>query len=249
MEFRLRALVFDWGGILVSHRSETADYARLKTQTLRDVYRGLQKSNGLTTDFHSFSSAYDATSHRLFMRAVQHNEPMSEMNPLRSITEQHGLTINNAECREAALLISRSQSSLFVLFDDVASTLKQLHVKGIPMGLISNTPWLAEAHDAELKRHSLNHYFAFRLYSSEERTWKPHRPIFQRAAEALGLLPHQIAYVGDRVLDDVQGAQNAGMIGILIDRSGSFNKGDQNVAPDWIFSDLHPLINLPFTTT
>lgn len=249
MERRLQALVFDLGGTLVSHRSDTTEYASLKAQTLRSVYLYLQETKGLATDFNSFSDIYDVTAHRLLLKAIQHNEPMSEMDTLRSIVEEHGLTISDKECHAIALLISRAQSSLSAPYDEVADTLAQLHSLGIPMGLISNTPWIPEAHDEELYRHSFSQYFRFRLYSSGERTWKPHRPIFQKAINLLNLPANEIAYVGDRVIDDVQGAQNAGMTGILIDRSNSFVTENHDVSPDWTFTDLRPLTNLPFTST
>jgi FMN phosphatase YigB (HAD superfamily) len=239
-------LVFDLGGTLVSHQSGTAKYDQLKRQTLKSIYDRWHETARLAVDFNSFANTYDATSHRLLLQAIHHNEPMSETDTLRTVAREHGLSIDNDECLTSAFLISRTQSSLSVLYDEVAATLAQLNKQGIPMGLISNTPWLKEAHDEELKRHSLTQYFHFRLYSSAERQWKPHQPIFDRAVGMLGLPAIEIAYVGDRVVDDVQGAQNAGMAGILIDRSKSFIRKECDIAPDWIFSDLRPLTTLPF---
>jgi HAD superfamily hydrolase (TIGR01458 family) len=52
-------------------------------------------------------------------------------------------------------------------------------------------------------------------------TGKPAEAFFAAGATALGLAPDRIAMVGDDVVSDVQGAQKAGMVGVLV-RTGKF---------------------------
>ena len=57
------------------------------------------------------------------------------------------------------------------------------------------------------------------LGSSERwRIWKPDPAFFARVVEAVGIPPEKIAYVGDRVDNDVGPALAAGMVGVHIRR-------------------------------
>ena len=51
-------------------------------------------------------------------------------------------------------------------------------------------------------------------------TVKPDPAIFLAACEALGVPPEEVAYVGDDLRLDVEGAQRAGLTGIWMNRSG-----------------------------
>ena len=51
---------------------------------------------------------------------------------------------------------------------------------------------------------------------------KPDKKIFQIALDALGLQPHEAAYVGDSYGYDVIGARRAGLYPILLDRTGAY---------------------------
>jgi HAD superfamily hydrolase (TIGR01549 family) len=64
--------------------------------------------------------------------------------------------------------------------------------------------------------------------SEEAQAYKPHRSIFQRLSEQMGVAPANILYVGDSRLADVTGSKNAGMHAAWINR-GPPNKG----ASDW----------------
>ena len=49
------------------------------------------------------------------------------------------------------------------------------------------------------------------VFSSEVGKRKPHRAIFDRALEALGVAPESALFVGDRLYEDVRGAGEVGM--------------------------------------
>jgi len=72
---------------------------------------------------------------------------------------------------------------------------------------------------------------------------KPAPSFFESAAESLGLPPEHLAVVGDDIRGDIQGAQNAGMHGLLV-RTGKFSPADLDlgIAPDAV---LHSIADLP----
>ncbi|XP_008324338.1 haloacid dehalogenase-like hydrolase domain-containing protein 2 [Cynoglossus semilaevis] len=56
---------------------------------------------------------------------------------------------------------------------------------------------------------------------------KPEKAFFTQAVSELGCSPSEAVMIGDDARDDVGGAQDAGMLGILV-RTGKYREGDEN---------------------
>jgi 2-haloalkanoic acid dehalogenase type II len=80
----------------------------------------------------------------------------------------------------------------------------------------------------------------FILISESVRAYKPHRLVFERALERLGLLPHEVLHVGDSDVDDVKGAKEAGLRVAWVNRDGRRRRPDVP-APDFEIRDLSQL--------
>ena len=99
------------------------------------------------------------------------------------------------------------------LYDDAAGSLSALKARGYFIGIVGNQPATAEV---MLRDSGLAADF---IATSE--AWgvsKPDPGFFTKVIEASGLDPHHIAYVGDRVDNDVLPARAAGISPILIRR-------------------------------
>ncbi len=59
------------------------------------------------------------------------------------------------------------------------------------------------------------------LSSEEARCYKPRPGLFQEMLRRLGVTPEETVYVGDRQLEDVQGASQVGMNTVWVNRSGA----------------------------
>ena len=66
----------------------------------------------------------------------------------------------------------------------------------------------------------------FIVISEAVRAYKPHPLMFQRALEQLGLQPHEVLHVGDSDVDDVKGAQAAGLRVAWLNRAGRSRRPD-----------------------
>ena len=80
----------------------------------------------------------------------------------------------------------------------------------------------------------------FILISESLRAYKPHRLVFQKALERLGLPPHEVLHVGDSDVDDVKGAKEAGLAVAWVNRDGRARRRDVP-APDFEIRDLRQL--------
>ena len=80
----------------------------------------------------------------------------------------------------------------------------------------------------------------FILISETVRAYKPHRLVFERALQQLGLAPHEVLHVGDSEVDDVKGAKEAGLSVAWVNRDGRRRRADVP-APDFEIRDLRQL--------
>jgi putative hydrolase of the HAD superfamily len=107
----------------------------------------------------------------------------------------------------------------WAVFPDAIPMLDAIRARGIRMGVVSNWPPTLEQ---TLERAGLRRYFDVIVSSGIVGFAKPHPRIFEIAAEALGLAPTQILYVGDDLEHDAFAALRVGMQSVLLDRKGRF---------------------------
>jgi len=103
---------------------------------------------------------------------------------------------------------------------DVAPLFRGLRERGLKVGVLSNTIWSRDYHDAVFARDGVLELIDGSVYTSEIDHAKPHREAFRAAVAAVGLTdPATCVYVGDRPFEDVHGAQRAGLRAILVPHS------------------------------
>jgi putative hydrolase of the HAD superfamily len=107
---------------------------------------------------------------------------------------------------------------------EAESVLLQLKKAGLRIAVISNTE--DGRVNESLALADLVSHFEFLIDSHLAGYSKPDKAIFQMAVDRLGLEPHEAAYVGDSYGFDVIGAQRAGLVPILLDRSGTYDAID-----------------------
>ena len=109
-----------------------------------------------------------------------------------------------------------SQPAAWVLYPEVPETLAALKSRDLIVDVISNF-------DSRLVKilQGLNtaEWFDEIFISSRVGYAKPHPQIFEAALRRHGLRPEDAHHVGDSKVNDVQGAMNAGVKGILVDRN------------------------------
>jgi len=103
---------------------------------------------------------------------------------------------------------------------EAASVLLRLKSAGLRIAVISNTE--DGRVNESLGLADLTSHFEFLIDSHIVGYSKPDTAIFRLAVDRLGIGPHEAAYVGDSYGYDVVGAQRAGLIPILLDRSGGY---------------------------
>jgi putative hydrolase of the HAD superfamily len=124
---------------------------------------------------------------------------------------------------------------------ETLATLAAMKDAGYRMGLVSNVTLLPGLMREDLSTLGFDAYLQATVFSSEVGVRKPDARIFRVALERLDAAPDETAFVGDRRIDDVSGAQAVGMRGI---QTLQFRHEDEpaDVAPD---ATLRTLADLP----
>jgi len=104
------------------------------------------------------------------------------------------------------------------LYPDVKETLTELRKKGLKMGIVTNG--FQKDIDDILSRTSLTGLFDVTVGVDAVGKPKPDRAIFLYALKKLGVAPQETVFVGDNPTADYEGAKNAGLNPLLIDRDG-----------------------------
>lgn len=160
-------------------------------------------------------------SYEFFMARIE--EAMQRREPVRNVFSavKPGFDFKAARAQREA------EGKKFVigqqdLYADAAPTLAALKARGYYVGIVGNQPATAEA---MLRASGLAADF---IATSEG--WgvaKPDPGFFTKVVEAAGMDPGRIAYVGDRVDNDVVPARAAGLLPILV-RRGPWGRAQWN---------------------
>ncbi|MCW2798000.1 HAD family hydrolase [Nocardioides sp.] len=128
---------------------------------------------------------------------------------------------------------------------EVGPLFEALRADGIKVGVLSNTIWPRSFHEGIFERDGVLHLIDGDVYTSEIPWTKPSPKAFAAAMDAVGVSdPGRCVYVGDRLFDDIWGAQNSGMRAIHIPLSAipSEQVGHTEGVPDAV---VHQLAHIP----
>jgi putative hydrolase of the HAD superfamily len=128
---------------------------------------------------------------------------------------------------------------------DAVQMLRDLRDRDLRIGVLSNTIWSRRRHEEIFARDGVLELLDGAVYTSEIPYTKPHPEAFLAAMKAVGATdPARCLFVGDRLFDDVWGAQNVGMRAAHIPHSAIPVEqiGHTEGTPD---ATIHRLAELP----
>jgi putative hydrolase of the HAD superfamily len=180
----IEAVLFDWSGTLVQF-------------TWDDELLVAGHRAGLGRDDPAFTARY-----RELMLCGGPQRPYAEV--LRELGVEDTDAFIDAEheaWRPAHAVLGSAQALL-----------ESLRARGVKTGVVANS-WPEPAHllRADAESFGLAGLLDVMVFSDEVGVSKPAPEIFLRALEQLGVEPEHAMFVGDRLVDDVQGAASLGM--------------------------------------
>ncbi len=240
MSTKLRAVLFDMGSTLIEFENYTWDV--LGKRCAQGGYDFLKRKDHDLTGFEEFSRALD----QQFLKARgEVKESLKEFRVekvARGLLDALNITRSDGLCWGFLESFYQPITEQLTLMEGALDVLKDFKEKGLRIGLVSNTIFPMRYHLKELKRFGLYPYLDAHHFSSEVGVRKPHPDIFRKTLRELDVQASQAVFVGDRLVEDVGGAQKVGMLGIL--RHHENRDYSAPITPD---ARIHQLSELPDT--
>lgn len=126
-------------------------------------------------------------------------------------------------------------------YPDTVMVLQALRDAGYALGLVTNSFYPMWMRDVELRHYDLLDFFDVRISASDAGFIKPHTAIYEHALALLGTEPARTVFVGDRPQYDILGANEAGLISVLLDPP-HLERDTGSIEADYTISSLSELL-------
>jgi putative hydrolase of the HAD superfamily len=201
----IRAVFFDWGNTLVAWEFDSGLF-------VEGHVRGLAALGETAPSQPSFTAAY---TERILPRLLDHEEDeVDYAAEIAALLATLGADADGDDVMRFLAAEQRVWRPTHRLERTMIGLLDALRERGLKVGLVSNLfdpPALMRELFGEIGL--LDRLDAIAL-SAEVGKRKPHRAIFESALEQAGVAPGEAVMVGDRLREDVGGAQAIGMAAI-----------------------------------
>ena len=233
----LKAVLFDMGSTLIEFENSTWEV--LRVVCAEKGYRFLKEKKVSLPEFEEFSGVLDGE----FMKARKGIE--NNLNEFKAETVAWNLfgvlNLSTSDGLSESFLEKYYQpiSDQLTLMDGAEEVLRYFRDRSLKIGIVSNTIFPERYHLPELKRFGLYSYLDAHFFSSSVGVRKPHPDIFLKTLNALMVDPSNAVFVGDRLAEDVGGAQKIGMKAVL--RNHERRDYSAPITPDARIDDLKEL--------
>jgi putative hydrolase of the HAD superfamily len=202
----LDAVIFDWGGTLAVHAdTDMLDMWRHAARLLDP-----EREDELT----ELLVRVEAGTWR---RVAEDQMSFTLDRILDEACRATGLDVRRAVRSEAATAHLDSWTPHIRHAPDALPVLQALQDAGYRCGMLSNTHWPRPFHEHFLERDGLKPYLDATVYTCELPRTKPHPSAFKAVLHLLDVPDARRAvFVGDRLFDDIFGAQQMGMRTALV---------------------------------
>jgi putative hydrolase of the HAD superfamily len=158
-----------------------------------------------------------------------------------------GVSLDRALVRQIAEMEHRALLSGLRVQPENLEVLRRLRERGVKIGLVSNAHFLPELMREDIARLGIASLVDDAVFSAEIGVRKPHPAIFDKVLGALGIRAGEAIFVGDRLHDDIGGAQKLGMRGVLTRQFRREEIDGQPVRPDHVIDALPELLPYVFS--
>jgi putative hydrolase of the HAD superfamily len=237
----LRAVLFDYGHTLADFRfgqeNLLACYEEVRDILVARAYVEVPEASALVNDVSRQVAAKIISSYE--------NQELQELDlislfdhALRAV----GMQLPRELLRQIAEMEHRALIANIAAPEENLEVLRDLKQHGLKLGLVSNATLLAEMMHQDIERLGIASYMDKAVFSSEVGVRKPHPAIFRTVLEAVGVAPEEALFVGDRLHDDIWGAKQLGMKGVLTRQYRREEVEEVKVHPDHLIDRLPELV-------
>jgi len=234
----IRAVLFDFGGTLMYGQKNWVPIMAKAD----DMLAAHLRANGLDVHPHTFSVEFRRNLDIYFKQREKDLMETTYTFVLRELLQDKGYdSVSNDIIQDALRALFKVTQENWKLEEDAIPTLEELKEKGYSLGIVSNA---GDDQDVQqlAKNFGITEYFDFILTSAACSYRKPHPRIYEIALSNWYYLPQEAVMVGDNLIADVRGAQQADLYGIWINRRADHNMEiSEPIQPNASLSSLSEL--------
>jgi putative hydrolase of the HAD superfamily len=226
----MKAVLFDWGGTLTSFHAID----------LLDAW--IAAAEVLAPDrVDEVAAALLEAEREVWARTTSTMQSATTAEVLTAAGAAVGLPIDEILHDKAVASYLDHWAPTSVARRDARDVLHSLRDRGLRTGLLSNTHWPRDQHEQWLARDGLLDLLDARVYTSDIDVVKPHPRAFETLLDEVAVAAHEAVFVGDRLWDDVAGAQRVGMRAIWVRNS---EVPSYDVEPDAVVEELGEIVGV-----
>lgn len=197
----LRAVLFDWGDTLMQWTWDPEYLSAGHVAGLRAI--GREPVPALTERFRQ--------SYLPLLWAPGALEEVEYPALVRRVLSEERIDVSDDELVRFLHAEHDAWSRARLLASTTHALLETLRDRGLKVGLVSNALDPPDLLHRDLEQLGVARLLDVAVFSSEVGWRKPHHAIFDRALDALGVMPADALFVGDTLATDVAGAAALGM--------------------------------------
>ena len=221
---QIKHVIFDCFGTLISTGNESL-------KATKQILDNISSNNSIDIDAREFYKDWKKIKKEMMSAdEFQTEKKLFELS-LADTFHKYGIKA------DASIEVEPMIKSLFGdrrAFPDVKETLEMLDELGAEYAIGSTTDTDSLMYYLEMNQLEFKH-----IYTSEDmKVYKPKKAFYETIIEMTGWNREECLFVGDSIIDDVMGPQSIGMKAVLLDRSGTFNRDENDVKPDYVISSL-----------
>ncbi len=234
----IRAVIFDLGHTLW----DIGSYTEIEAETYPRIARRLAEAlDGPIPDAQTIMDAVHQRFIRDYSEALQgklEQPPTAQL--MEEALREIGVVAPPPLVGEVCELAFGRLNDAVIADDSSLEVLRDLRERGLRLGCVTNTVLSAAQIREALAEHGLLEHLDSVIVSEEVGYRKPHASLFRRALADLGVEPAEAVFVGDRVGEDIVGAQAVGMRTIL---THQYRQEDpEGEAPEAVISHLREVV-------
>jgi len=237
----IEAVIFDLDDTLLDWSGREESWQEVTRPLLENVYHYLVQSGHPLDDPEHFFELVHRHIEGVWEEAKKDWSGASFGDALLLACEDAGLNTARLDLDELMRVYNWQPMPGVELYEDAFCVLDTLRDRGYRIGLITNSFYPMWMRDVELRHYNLLDYFDARITSGDSGYMKPHPAIYRRILDLLDVPAARAVFVGDRPENDIAGANEAGLISILIDPP-HLDRELHGIVPDFTITRLSELL-------
>lgn len=237
----IEAIVFDLDDTLIDWAQPTITREDFYQPRIAAIHSHITQSGHTLPPVDEFFQIVDEAITAAWTEAKKDWEIPSFGDVLCLILDNLGLDVNQIDINKILRVFDWQPRPGVVLFPDTIPVLQELHQRGYKIGMVTNSFLPMWMRDTELQTYGLMEYFDVRISAADVGYLKPHPQIYQKLLDLLQTEPERTVFVGDRPGNDIAGANNIGLISVLMSPP-HLDRDLKGVEPDYTISSLSELL-------